>query len=73
MKKPDNEVKKLCTICLKRKVGELKMCVICRNMDQVIFKLIQDRPKQAKEYLAKQLKKAEKSVRNRYVATKVEE
>lgn len=67
------EVKKLCVVCLKRKAGELKMCATCRNMDQTISKLIQDMPKQAKEYLEKQLKKAERSVRNRFMRKRIGE
>lgn len=67
------EVKKLCNVCLKRKAGELKMCATCRTMDQAVFKLIQDKPKQAKEYLEKQLKRAEKALHNRFMKKRVGE
>lgn len=62
---------RLCNICFKRRAGELNLCATCRTMDKALFKLMQDRPKQAKDYIERLKKRSFKSVRNRFMSKKV--
>lgn len=72
MNKKDGEgTKRLCSVCFKREVKSLNMCIRCKNMDMAIFKLVQEAPKQAHDYLKRVSEKASKAVRNRYMSKAV--
>lgn len=62
---------RLCNICFKRKAGELNLCATCRTMDKTLSKLMQNRPKQAKDYIEQLQKRSSKAVRNRFMSKKV--
>lgn len=63
----------LCKICYKRKAINLGMCGTCQTMDQAIRKLIEEKPKQADNYLKKISKLASRKLRNRFMSKKVGE